>query len=455
VRNSKNPFIMMLVVSCALLWRCGSPGAPEDAERTTDDALRRRAVGGACHRDRDCAIGLSCNLGLPSGSNVPRNTCYDSTIPSLSLETPVEGDGVSGTITVAGTASDNVGVYELNIWIDNELLAPLQQHYVPQLSSQPFSIPLDTTQLTSGPHILTVGAGDLRGNGFTVSLHFDVENATARGGVGAGCQANADCEDGLSCNLSLPAGSDVPRNTCYDSTIPSLVLTSPMEGDGLSGVVSVSGTASDNIGIYELNLWVDNQLLAPLQQHYVPQLPSQPFSIMLDTTALANGAHVLTVGTADLRGNGFTYSFHVYVQNAASAGGGVGAPCQTGADCSPALVCNDSQTPAAYAPPNTCYDEALPSVTIDAPAVQGGLSGVATVSGTATDNVGIYQLRVEIDFMDVVPMFVFDPQLPRQPYSVQFDTMQFPNGDHILTVAAYDHQGHGNSYSFHVYVVNP
>jgi Big-like domain-containing protein len=135
--------------------------------------------------------------------------------------------------------------------------------------------------------------------------------------------------------------------------------------------------------------------------------------------------------------------------------GNIMAPCQTSADCVPALVCNNSQTPALYAQPNTCYDDTNPTVAVDMPQVQDVLSGMATVAGTASDNVGIYQLTVEIDSKPVVAMFIYSPQLPVQPFSVEFDTKQFANGDHTLSVAAYDLEGHGNSYSFHVFIQNP
>ncbi len=86
----------------------------------------------------------------------------DTTPPTVSVTSPVSGATVSGTITVAASASDNVGVVGVQFQVDNVNSAA-------EDTAIPFSLSLDTTKLSGGSHSLTAVARDAAGNHTTSS----------------------------------------------------------------------------------------------------------------------------------------------------------------------------------------------------------------------------------------------------------------------------------------------
>ena len=81
--------------------------------------------------------------------------------------------GTSGTITLAANASDNVGVTNVEFYVDGALKG--------SDSSAPYSLPLNSTTLANGSHTLTAKAYDAAGNSMTsAGVAFSVNNVTAQ-----------------------------------------------------------------------------------------------------------------------------------------------------------------------------------------------------------------------------------------------------------------------------------
>lgn len=76
---------------------------------------------------------------------------------------------VSGTITVTADAADNVGVVRVFFRVDGTSLGPSD-------AEAPFEMPLDTTDLADGQHLLEVSAQDFAGNTETSEVFFIVHN---------------------------------------------------------------------------------------------------------------------------------------------------------------------------------------------------------------------------------------------------------------------------------------
>ena len=84
--------------------------------------------------------------------------------------------GSSGTIALAASASDNVGVTLVEFYVDNVLKATS--------NLAPYSASLNSTTLTNGTHSLTIKAYDAAGNvGTSTPLAFAVNNTTGGGAV--------------------------------------------------------------------------------------------------------------------------------------------------------------------------------------------------------------------------------------------------------------------------------
>lgn len=101
-----------------------------------------------------------------------------------------------------------------------------------------------------------------------------------------------------------------------DTTDPSVSITSPSNGATVSGTISITASASDNVGV--------SYCTASLDGGSATTDSSSPYSWSLDTTSLSDGSHTVTVYAYDAAGNSDydTNSFTV-------ANGGGGDPVQT------------------------------------------------------------------------------------------------------------------------------
>lgn len=93
-----------------------------------------------------------------------------------------------------------------------------------------------------------------------------------------------------------------------DTTPPSVAITAPVDGDTLSGTAIVDLTASDDVGVVKVDLFVDDV--------YFVSDTTSPYSYALDTSALADGSHTLQAVASDAAGNtGSTTPIGVKVSN--------------------------------------------------------------------------------------------------------------------------------------------
>ena len=83
-----------------------------------------------------------------------------------------------------------------------------------------------------------------------------------------------------------------------DTTPPSTSITSPASGATVSGTVSITASASDNVGVTKVEFYVDGGLQS--------SDTTSPYSASWDTTTVANGSHTLTSTAYDAAGNSAT-----------------------------------------------------------------------------------------------------------------------------------------------------
>lgn len=86
-----------------------------------------------------------------------------------------------------------------------------------------------------------------------------------------------------------------------DSLPPSVFLTAPVSGSFVSGPAGVTATATDNVGVAGVRFWLDGQPLGD-------EKTAVPYSVLWDTTQVANGVHVLIATARDAAGNTGTSS---------------------------------------------------------------------------------------------------------------------------------------------------
>ena len=186
-------------------------------------------------------------------------------------------------------------------------------------------------------------------------------------------------------DLNTPVVPSTP-----DTEAPSAAVTAPTPGTTVSGTVTVSATATDNIGVAGVQFTLNDANLGN-------EDTTSPFSIQWNTTGLAPGSYTLKARARDAAGNQGTSSGINVV---------VSAP-----------------------PPDTTP----PVITISSPANGATVSGPTTLAATASDNVGVVGVRFKIDGLD------FGSEDTAQPYEIQWTPGA--TGTHAISAAARDAAG--------------
>lgn len=93
-----------------------------------------------------------------------------------------------------------------------------------------------------------------------------------------------------------------------DTQSPVLTITSPAEGATIAGVTSVTATATDNVDVTHVEIYVDNVLRTTLT--------NAPFTYSLDTRALTNGSQTIRMVAYDSASNMGVLTRTVTIDNA-------------------------------------------------------------------------------------------------------------------------------------------
>lgn len=174
----------------------------------------------------------------------------DTTAPTVSIASPANGAAVSGTVSITISASDNVGVASVSVSVDGGTLGTDV--------SAPYSFAWNSLNVVNGSHTITATALDAAGNAAVASIQVTVNNVV-------------------------------------DNTAPSVSITSPAAGATVSGVVSVTVNAADNVGVTKVVLFVDGKQTSTST--------TAPFTTRWDTKRAKAGNHTLVCKAYDAAGN--------------------------------------------------------------------------------------------------------------------------------------------------------
>ena len=186
----------------------------------------------------------------------------DTTPPAVSISSPGPGATVSGVVQITGTATDNVGVVQAQLWVDGVLNSTC--------GSVGFSCSWNTSSAAAGSHTVTVKASDAAGNVGSASATLTVAFAA----------------------LSLA-----------DTIPPTVQIQNPLNGTTVSGNVSVKVSASDNVGVVQVSIYIDNVLKSTLT--------GAPYSWSWNTKKSRTGSHNVSATAWDAAGNNATASVTV------------------------------------------------------------------------------------------------------------------------------------------------
>ena len=201
-------------------------------------------------RSRDAAGNLA------AGADLTFTTANgaDTTSPTVAITAPAANATVSGTITVSANAADNVGVAGVAFRLDGVMIGT-------EDTTSPFSASWNTTATTNGSHALSAVARDAAGNVTTSAVvNVNVNNPTP------------------------------------DTTPPTVSILAPAGGSTVSGTLTVTAIASDNIGVVGVQFQLDGTSLG--NEDLI-----SPYSVSWDTTGANNASHTLTARARDAAGN--------------------------------------------------------------------------------------------------------------------------------------------------------
>lgn len=252
----------------------------------------------------------------------------DGIAPSIAITSPSIGTYAtdSSTITISGTASDNDEVSTV-IWM-------LSSSSSSGTASGTTSWTASNIPLESGTNIITVTATDCAGDTAT---------------------------DTLTINYTVDETTTPEEPTETDSEDPVIAITSPSSNGSYtteSGTVTLSGTASDNVGITTIT-WENTE-------KQTSGTASGTTSWTIPGIALKEGTNTIAVSATDSAGN--TSSAFITV------------------------TYNVTETTTETPTETVSGDDTKPDVTISSPTHRRyyrSRSSVVDLAGTASDNVGV------------------------------------------------------------------
>ena len=194
-------------------------------------------------------------------------------------------------------------------------------------------------------------------------------------------------------NLATSGDLTFTTSATADTTPPTVSMTAPVSGATVSGTVSVTANASDNVAVASVQFRVDGSNVGSA-------VTAAPYSYSLNSTAtLSNASHTLTAVATDTSNNTTT-----------SAG-------------------------VTVTVSNTTPDTTPPTVSITAPASGATVSGTVSVMANASDNVGVASVQFQLDGANVGSL------LTTAPYSYSWNTTTATNASHTVRAIAKDAAG--------------
>jgi hypothetical protein len=285
----------------------------------------------------------------------------DAVAPAIALTAPANGAAVAGTLTVTANAADNVAVAGVQFKLDGANLGT-------EDTSAPYSRSWTTTNSQNGAHTLTAVARDAAGNTTTAAA------------------------------VTVTVSND-------DTTAPTVSLTAPSSGATVAGTLTVSASASDNVGVAGVTFMRGGVAIAP-------EDTASPFSVAVQTSYTQNGSWTLTAVARDAAGN---------------------------------TTVSSSRTITVA---NPVPDAIAPLVALTSPVAGSTVGGNVSLAATASDNLGVTGVRFRVNGTTV------GSEDTSAPYGVTWNTLGAPNGSYTVTATARDAAGNTSTSTAAVTVSN-
>src|SRR2546428_5684781 len=170
---------------------------------------------------------------------------------------------------------------------------------------------------------------------------------------------------------NLATSADFTLMTLIDTTPPTVSMTAPTAGATVAGTITVSATASDNVGVVGVQFQLDGTNLGA-------EVMTAPYAVSWITTLAANGSHTLRAVARDAAGNTATATaVNVTVSNS--------APDIT----PPSVPTNLSASAVSSSQMNLSWTASTDNVGVAGYTIYRGASQIATTSLTSYSDTGL------------------------------------------------------------------
>ena len=350
----------------------------------------------------------------------------DLSPPYVSVDAPTEGAIVTGTATVTVTAGDDVGVVGVQLHVDGTPVGS-------EVAIVPYNLVFDTTAISNGPHALSAVARDAVGHVTT----------------------------------SAPVAVTVVNPVVVEDVVWTDLASATVDGHSLTKTGGCDpcddSGATSRQGILNGYGYVEFSAPEPGPAYYIG-LSSRNIGTNLDGIDFAigfgAGAEVIERGlyqTDTSLAAGDVFRIAVEFGEVKYYKNGVRFHTSTVPPTHPLFVdaslvsAGSTVTNVVIASENGwAPDLADPVVAITAPAEGELVSGTATVTAMATDDLGVAAVQFNVDGAPV------GPELTSAPYTLVFDVTALPDGPHAVTAVARDASGRlSTSAAVSVIVIHP
>lgn len=376
----------------------------------------------------------------------------DTTNPSVSITSPVNGQNISGVVTVLADASDNIGVAGVQFKLDGSNLGS-------EDTTSPYNTSWNTASTTNGSHTLLAVARDAAGNVSTstpvaitvsntapsgdllVHLKFDESSGTlafdSSGNANHATLSNGPTfiSGKIGNALKLDGVNDygtIGDLDIYPALSVSVWINQPTAISGWGSVImkrytygfEVNGSTI-SFGIGNGSVW-SREMTAPIAlgewQHFVGVYDGT------NVTLYKNGAQVSAPQPATLNNSNTPLLVGSWTGSSEFFNGHI----------DDVRIYNRALTSSEIAnlySGTTSPDTITPTVSISSPQSNSTVQDFVTISANASDNVGVAGVQFKLDGVNL------DSEDTVSPYSINWNTRQTANGNHAITAVARDFAG--------------
>ncbi len=348
----------------------------------------------------------------------------DTEPPTVTITAPTEGSIVSGVVTLSASAYDNVGVARVDYYVNTTMVG--------SASNEPYRVTWDSRSRTNGNVAMAAKAYDAADN-YRSSANVFVTIANGTPPTVSSLSPNSATAGGAAFTLTVNgtnfvSGASVRWNGAARTS--TFVSATQLTAAIAAADIAASGTAQVTVanpdgGVSNASTFtIGNPAPAPTVSSLSPSSTTAggaAFTLTVNGTNFVSGASVRWNGA--VRASTFVSATQLTSAIAAADIAASGTAQVTVANPDGGVSNANTFTIAPDTQP--------PTVTITAPTGGSTVSGVITLSASATDNVGVSR----VDFYVNTTLI---GSAGNAPYQVTWDSRSRANGNVALAAKAYD-----------------